>query len=58
MLSILFVNYFLRKPAVIRDKPGNGFGLRLPTDFGTLRLGLGLNARGGSVVHFNIGERF
>ncbi len=50
------------EPAVIRDKPGNafgyGFGLRLPTDFGTFRLELGLNDRGGGVVHFNIGERF
>ena len=50
------------EPAVIRDKPGNafgyGFGLRIPTDFGTFRLELGLNDQGGGVVHFNIGERF
>ena len=50
------------EPAVIRDKPGNafgyGFGLRLPTNIGTFRVELGLNDRGGGVVHFNIGERF
>ncbi len=50
------------EPAEFRDKPGSafgyGFGLRVPTQFGTLRLELGFNDKGDNVLHFNIGERF
>ena len=50
------------EPAEVRDKPGNalgyGFGFRVPTKFGTIRLEFGFNNRGSNLVHFNIGERF
>ena len=50
------------EPAEVRNKLGSafgyGFGLRLPTGFGTVRLEFGFNDDGGNRVHFNIGERF
>ena len=50
------------EPAEVRDKPGSalgyGLGLRVPTNFGTLRLEFALNSDGGNAFNFNIGERF
>ncbi len=50
------------EPAEVRDKVGTafgyGFGLRVPTGFGTVRLEFGFNDDGGNRVNFNIGERF
>jgi len=67
----LFVDYgsdlgtdddVLGNPAAARDKDGSAFGYglgafaRLP--FGRLRVEYGLNSRGGSTVHFAVGDRF
>ena len=50
------------EPAIVRDKPGNGFGyglgVRALTPIGVVRLEFALNDRGDSKVIFNIGDRF
>jgi outer membrane protein insertion porin family len=49
-------------PGPVRGKPGNGLGYGLGvqsyTPFGMMRLEYGLNSRGGSQVHFSVGDRF
>ena len=49
-------------PAIIRDKPGDGFGygagIRVQTPLGALRLDYGLGDGGDGRIHFGIGERF
>lgn len=49
------------EPAIVRDKPGDGFGygagLRVQTPLGALRLDYGIGDDGGR-IHFGIGERF
>jgi outer membrane protein insertion porin family len=50
------------KPAVIRDKPGSGFGVglgvRVRSPIGAIRVDYGLNDQGDTRFHFGIGERF
>ena len=50
------------QPAVVRDKPGNGFGyglgLRSLTPIGTVKLEFALNDEGDSEFIFQIGDRF
>lgn len=50
------------QPAVVRDKPGDGFGygfgLRTLTPVGIVKLEFALNDDGDSEVIFNIGDRF
>ncbi|MEM8832300.1 MAG: BamA/TamA family outer membrane protein [Cyanobacteria bacterium P01_G01_bin.19] len=50
------------QPAVVRDKPGNGFGyglgLRSLTPVGTVKLEFALNDEGDSEIIFQIGDRF
>ncbi|HEY9300177.1 MAG TPA: BamA/TamA family outer membrane protein, partial [Phormidium sp.] len=50
------------KPAVVRDKPGDGlgygFGLNARSPFGLIRLEFGWNDRGGNEVFVVIGDRF
>jgi outer membrane protein insertion porin family len=52
----------LGEPAVIREKPGSGFGygigVRVQTPLGPIRVDYGLNNEGDSRIHFGIGERF
>lgn len=49
-------------PAVIRGKPGDGFGygagVRVQTPLGALRLDYGFGDDGDGRIHFGIGERF
>lgn len=49
-------------PALIRDKPGDGFGygagIRVQTPLGALRLDYGFGDGGDGRIHFGIGERF
>ncbi|MEM8611544.1 MAG: BamA/TamA family outer membrane protein [Cyanobacteria bacterium P01_H01_bin.105] len=49
-------------PAVIRGKPGDGFGygagVRVQTPLGALRLDYGFSDDGDGRIHFGIGERF
>jgi len=49
-------------PAGIRGKPGSGvgygFGLRVQSPLGPIRVDLSFNGEGGSRVHFGVGERF
>ncbi len=49
-------------PAIIREKPGDGFGygagIRVQTPLGALRLDYGLGDGGDGRIHFGIGERF
>lgn len=48
--------------AITRGKPGSGlgygFGVRISSPIGSIRVDYGLNNQGGSVVNFGIGERF
>jgi outer membrane protein insertion porin family len=50
------------KPAVIREKPGGGFGVglgvRVKSPIGSIRVDYGLNDQGDTRFHFGIGERF
>lgn len=50
------------EPAVIRDKPGSGFGfgvgVRFQSPLGLLRLDYGINDEGGDEIHFGFGQRF
>lgn len=50
------------KPAVVRDKPGDGlgygFGLNARSPFGLIRFEVGWNDRGGNEVFVVIGDRF
>ncbi|MGV2829041.1 BamA/TamA family outer membrane protein [Myxosarcina sp. GI1(2024)] len=50
------------RPALVRDKPGSGFGyglgLRALTPVGAVRLEFALNDEGGSEIIFKIGDRF
>ncbi|MBV8884235.1 MAG: BamA/TamA family outer membrane protein [Chroococcidiopsidaceae cyanobacterium CP_BM_RX_35] len=50
------------KPAVIRGKPGSGFGygigVRVRSPLGPIRIDYGINDRGSSRIEFGIGERF
>jgi outer membrane protein insertion porin family len=50
------------RPAVIRRKPGSGFGVgagvRIQSPLGQIRIDYGFNDNGGSQLHFGIGERF
>lgn len=50
------------KPAVIRNKPGDGLGyglgVRVQSPLGPIRIDYGFNVDGGSRFHFGIGERF
>jgi outer membrane protein insertion porin family len=49
-------------PAVIRGKPGSGFGygvgVRIQSPLGPIRVDYGFNDDGDSRLHFGIGERF
>ncbi|MBE9069119.1 BamA/TamA family outer membrane protein [Leptolyngbya cf. ectocarpi LEGE 11479] len=49
-------------PAIIRGKPGDGFGygagVRVQTPLGALRLDYGFGDDGDGRIHFGIGERF
>ncbi|MEM9541136.1 MAG: BamA/TamA family outer membrane protein [Cyanobacteria bacterium P01_E01_bin.42] len=49
-------------PAVVRDKPGTGFGygvgVRIQSPLGPIRVDYGFNDDGDSRLHFGIGERF
>lgn len=69
--GVLFVDYgsdfgtadaTIGNPAEVRGKPGDGLGygigLHGVTSIGLLRLELGFNDRGGSEIHFAIGDRF
>ena len=50
------------KPAVVRDKEGNGFGygfgLHAKTDYGLIRLEFALNDKDNFVATFSVGDRF
>jgi len=50
------------EPAVVRDKPGTGFGygigIRVQSPLGPIRVDYGFNDEGDSRLHFGIGERF
>jgi len=50
------------EPAVIRDKPGSGFGygigVRVQSPLGAIRIDYAINDDGDSQIHFGIGERF
>ncbi|MEB3274215.1 MAG: BamA/TamA family outer membrane protein [Prochlorothrix sp.] len=50
------------EPAVIRQKPGGGFGVglgvRVRSPIGSIRVDYGLNDQGDTRFHFGIGERF
>lgn len=50
------------KPAVVRDKPGDGlgygFGLNARSPFGLIRFEFGWNDRGGNEIFVVIGDRF
>ena len=50
------------EPAVVRDKPGSGFGVgagvRVQSPFGLIRLDFGLNDQGDTRIHFGFGQRF
>ncbi len=50
------------KPAIVRDKPGDGFGygvgVRTATPIGIVKLEFALNDNGDSEVIFKIGDRF
>lgn len=50
------------EPAVVRDKPGTGFGygagVRVQSPLGQIRLDFGVNDEGDNRIHFGIGERF
>ncbi|MBE9129947.1 MULTISPECIES: BamA/TamA family outer membrane protein [unclassified Coleofasciculus] len=50
------------EPAVVRDKPGTGFGygigVRVQSPLGPIRVDYGFNDEGDSRLHFGIGERF
>ncbi|HEY9647254.1 MAG TPA: BamA/TamA family outer membrane protein, partial [Chroococcidiopsis sp.] len=50
------------EPAVVRDKPGSGFGvglgLRVNSPFGLMRLDFGVNDQGDNELHFTFGQRF
>lgn len=52
----------LGKPALVRDKPGTGagagFGLRVRSQFGLLRLDLAVSDQGNVQVLFGTGQRF
>lgn len=52
----------LGQPAVLREKPGSGFGyglgVRVQTPLGPIRVDYGFNNEGDSRLHFGIGERF
>ncbi len=70
--GVLFLDYgtdlgsaasVLGSPAIVRGKPGSGlgygFGFRLQSPLGPLRIDLGLNTvTSGSQVHFGLGEKF
>jgi outer membrane protein insertion porin family len=49
-------------PAGVRGKPGSGvgvgFGVRVQSPLGPIRIDYGFNVDGGSRLHFGIGERF
>ena len=50
------------KPAVVRDKKGNGYGYGLgvhaKTDFGLIRLEFAFNDRGNFTANFTVGDRY
>ncbi|MBE9226044.1 BamA/TamA family outer membrane protein [Phormidium sp. LEGE 05292] len=50
------------KPAIIRNKPGTGFGygagVRIQSPLGPIRIDYGINNEGDSRIQFGIGERF
>jgi outer membrane protein insertion porin family len=50
------------KPALVRGKPGDGFGyglgIRVQSPIGPIRIDYGFNDQGDSQLHFGIGERF
>lgn len=50
------------EPAVVRDKPGTGFGygagVRVQSPLGQIRIDFGINDEGNNRIHFGIGERF
>jgi outer membrane protein insertion porin family len=50
------------KPALVRGKPGDGFGyglgIRVQSPIGPIRIDYGFNDQGDSRLHFGIGERF
>lgn len=50
------------EPAVVRDKPGTGFGygagVRVQSPLGQIRIDFGVNDEGDNRIHFGIGERF
>ena len=50
------------EPAVVRDKPGSGFGygagFRVPSNIGTFRLEYAFNSEGGNALLVNVGEQF
>lgn len=50
------------EPAVVRDKPGTGFGfgagVRIQTPLGQIRIDYAINDEGDGRFHFGIGERF
>ena len=52
----------LGDPAVVRDKPGSGFGygagVRIQSPLGPIRIDYAFNDEGESQLHFGIGERF
>lgn len=52
----------LGEPAVVRGKPGNGFGyglgVRVQSPLGPIRVDYAINDDGDSRIHFGIGERF
>lgn len=49
-------------PAGLRGKPGSGFGygfgIRVQSPVGAIRIDYGVNDRGNNRIHFGIGERF
>ena len=55
-------NSIIGRPAVVRNKPGSGFGAgiggRWRSPFGLIRLDIGVSDRGDVGVYFGTGERF
>ncbi|WP_218081509.1 BamA/TamA family outer membrane protein [Anthocerotibacter panamensis] len=69
--GVLFVDYgtdlataasVLGAPGLVRNKPGSGlgygFGLRLQSPLGPLRIDFGFTTSNSSQIHFGIGEKF
>lgn len=69
--GVLFADYasdlgsassVLGQPAIVRGRPGYGFGygtgLRIQSPIGILRLDFGFNDRGEGRVHFGLGQRY